>query len=149
MLGLVNAHYKFIYINVGVNGSVSDGGVFNASWLSKKMRDGGLCIPEPQCLPDRAAKVPYVIVADEAFSLLANLLKPYPRRMHFRASVSRNKKNVTCFHYITIFINIKNIKYVYRYRYLATGCNFKALAFSFRMGPSTVGKIIKEVCAAL
>nr|CAH7752321.1 unnamed protein product [Callosobruchus chinensis] len=34
-------------------------------------------------------------------------------------------------------------------KYLATGCSFKALAFSFRMGASTVGKIIKEVCAAL
>nr|CAH7734524.1 unnamed protein product [Callosobruchus chinensis] len=34
-------------------------------------------------------------------------------------------------------------------RYLASGCSFKALAFSFRMGASTVGKIIKEVCAAL
>nr|CAI5870049.1 unnamed protein product [Callosobruchus analis] len=81
LLGLVDAHYRFIYINVGVNGRVSDGGVFNASGLSKKMRDGGLGIPEPQCLPGRTTKAPYVIVADEAFPLLANLLKPYPQRM--------------------------------------------------------------------
>nr|CAI5835972.1 unnamed protein product [Callosobruchus analis] len=70
LLGLVDAHYRFIYINVGVNGRVSDGGVFNATGLSKKCEMVG-----------RTTKAPYVIVADEAFPLLANLLKPYPQRM--------------------------------------------------------------------
>nr|CAI5842128.1 unnamed protein product [Callosobruchus analis] len=102
LLGLVDAHYRFIYINVGVDGRVSDGGVFNASGLSKKMRDGGLGIPEPQCLPGRTTKAPYVIVADEAFPLLANLLKPYPQRMLsyenriFNYRLSRARRLVEC-----------------------------------------------------
>ncbi|KAK4877281.1 hypothetical protein RN001_009787 [Aquatica leii] len=29
LLGLADAHYKFIYVNIGVNGRISDGGVFN------------------------------------------------------------------------------------------------------------------------
>nr|CAI5870051.1 unnamed protein product [Callosobruchus analis] len=87
LLGLVDAHYRFIYINVGVNGRVSDGGVFNASGLSKKMRDGGLGIPEPQCLPGRTTKAPY---------------KPYPQRMLsyenriFNYRLSRARRLVEC-----------------------------------------------------
>lgn len=34
-------------------------------------------------------------------------------------------------------------------RYLATGCSFKSLAFSFRIGASTVGLVVKETIAAI
>nr|CAH7743074.1 unnamed protein product [Callosobruchus chinensis] len=91
LLGLVDAHYRLIYINVGVNGRVSDGGVFNASLLSQKLRDGGLALPEPQCLP-----------ADEAFPLLANVMKPYPQRTLtyenriFNYRLSRARRLVEC-----------------------------------------------------
>ncbi|VEN58845.1 unnamed protein product [Callosobruchus maculatus] len=102
LLGLVDAQYRFIYVNVGVNGRVSDGGVFGASLLSKKMRDGSLGLPEPQCLPGRITKVPYVIVADEAFPLLTNLLKPFPQcslsyeNRIFNYRLSRARRLVEC-----------------------------------------------------
>lgn len=35
LLALVNAHYQFIYVNVGVNDRISDGGVFCESDLAK------------------------------------------------------------------------------------------------------------------
>lgn len=35
------------------------------------------------------------------------------------------------------------------YRYFATGNSFKALAFSFRVGASTEGNIVKETTVAL
>ncbi|VEN39663.1 unnamed protein product [Callosobruchus maculatus] len=102
LLGLVDAQYRFIYVNVGVNGRVSDGGVFGASLRSKKMRDGSLSLPEPQCLPGRITKVPYAIVADEAFPLLTNLLKPFPQRSLsyenriFNYRLSRARRLVEC-----------------------------------------------------
>jgi hypothetical protein len=34
-------------------------------------------------------------------------------------------------------------------RYLATGTQFRSLAFSFRLGRSTVGAICRAVCKAL
>nr|CAI5842457.1 unnamed protein product [Callosobruchus analis] len=40
LLGLVGAHYRFIYVNEGVNGRISDGGVFSVYLLSQKMWDG-------------------------------------------------------------------------------------------------------------
>ena len=35
LLALVDANYKFIYLDVGCNGKISDGGVFRNSTLSK------------------------------------------------------------------------------------------------------------------
>lgn len=80
LLGLVDAHYRFIYVNVGVNGRISDGGVFQASALSKAIATDQLNLPQPSVLPGRSVEVPYVIVADDAFPLLNNLMKPYPQR---------------------------------------------------------------------
>ena len=34
-------------------------------------------------------------------------------------------------------------------RYLATGCSFKTLGYSFRMSDVTVGRIVKETCEAI
>ena len=45
LLALVDAAYKFTYINVGCQGRISDGGVFRASDLCEIM---GLLIPLPQ-----------------------------------------------------------------------------------------------------
>ena len=37
----------------------------------------------------------------------------------------------------------------FSFRYLATGSSFRALAFEFRMGRSTVADIVKETCATM
>ena len=37
-------------------------------------------IPGPRTLDDSEAKAPYVIVADDAFPLMENLMKPYSFR---------------------------------------------------------------------
>ncbi|KAB0805427.1 hypothetical protein PPYR_02397 [Photinus pyralis] len=80
LLGLADANYKFIYINIGVNGRISDGGVFNNSKLSKALQDNTLNLPQPKLLPGMEHPMPYVIVADDAFPLATNLMKPYPER---------------------------------------------------------------------
>lgn len=78
LLALVDAHYKFTYINVGMNGRVSDGGVFRESDLSKSIVNNSLNFPENRPLPLRTQPVPFVIVADAAFPLSTHILKPYP-----------------------------------------------------------------------
>uniref|UniRef100_A0A1Y1N285 DDE Tnp4 domain-containing protein n=1 Tax=Photinus pyralis TaxID=7054 RepID=A0A1Y1N285_PHOPY len=70
----------FLYVNVGVNGRISDGGVFRECKLSKAMMENKLNFPRPMPLPARELKVPFVVVADDAFPLLPNLLKPYSQR---------------------------------------------------------------------
>ncbi|XP_024873223.1 uncharacterized protein LOC112455499 [Temnothorax curvispinosus] len=81
-LALVDANYLFLYVNVGVNGRVSDGGVFRDSNLSRLLESPAnpLNIPSNKPLPGMTEPMPYVILADVAFPLRNNILKPYPFR---------------------------------------------------------------------
>lgn len=79
LMALVDADLQFIYVDVGTNGRVSDGGVWNKSTLCQALKNNTLQMPPPSPLPSRSRPVPYVVVADEAFALKSNTLKPYPR----------------------------------------------------------------------
>ncbi|KAJ8927682.1 hypothetical protein NQ314_019839 [Rhamnusium bicolor] len=61
LLALVDANYNFIYVDVGVNGRVSDGGVYRQSSLAKALAQNSLNIPEDKCLPQRQMLVLKVI----------------------------------------------------------------------------------------
>lgn len=79
-MAMADADYKFTYINIGFNGRISDGGVFNRCSLSKQLEDGTLKIPPPRPLPGRHKQVPFVIVADDAFAMRPYIMKPYAFR---------------------------------------------------------------------
>lgn len=36
-----------------------------------------------------------------------------------------------------------------RFRFLATGMSFRSIAFSFRLGETTINRIVKETCFAI
>lgn len=80
LMALADADYKFIYVNIGAKGRVSDGGVFNNTFFSDALSNEELHIPPPRSLPGRSTPVPFVIVADDAFSMRTNLLKPFSSR---------------------------------------------------------------------
>ncbi|KAF8787990.1 hypothetical protein HNY73_009533 [Argiope bruennichi] len=67
-------------IDVGTNGRISDGGVWGKCKLKSALDKNALNIPVANTLPLTKTKVPYVIVADDAFPLSFNLMKPYPGR---------------------------------------------------------------------
>lgn len=77
LLAVVDAAYKFIYVSVGCNGRISDGGVFRNSDLYHHLEENKLNIPEPATLPGTRTKFPHVLVADDAFPLKEYILKPY------------------------------------------------------------------------
>ncbi|GFS58008.1 protein ALP1-like [Trichonephila clavipes] len=78
LLALVDANLKFLYVDVGTNGRASDGGVWGKSKLRQAITNGDINIPEAAALPGSASKLPFVIVADDAFPLMPNIMKPYP-----------------------------------------------------------------------
>lgn len=77
LLAVVDANYNFIYANVGCQGRISDGGVFNSTFFKKCLDDHTIHLPPPRPLPQLSLPVPYVFVGDEAFQLTSNLMKPF------------------------------------------------------------------------
>lgn len=68
-MAIADARYKFLYIDVGCNGRVADGGVFNKCSFASAMNAGTLGLPQPSPLRGRTMKLPFVFVADNAFSM--------------------------------------------------------------------------------
>lgn len=54
-------------------------GIFSKSQLGKAIRHQSFDLPRSKTIPDTNIEAPFVILGDEAFPLLENLLKPYPR----------------------------------------------------------------------
>ena len=53
--------------------------MFKECSLGQALQDNSLNLPAEENLPSTDVKVPHVIVADEAFALHKNLMKPFPR----------------------------------------------------------------------
>ena len=90
----MDANYKFIYAGVVCNDRISDGEVLRNSTLSKAISTNLLNIPGPHTLDDGETEAPYIIVADNAFPLIENLMKPYPFR-------GLSKKQWICNHHLS------------------------------------------------
>ena len=80
LLALVDADYKFMYVDVGTNGSSSDAGIFQTTDLRQALEEEAAGLPQPEPLPGGTTPVPYFIVGDEAFPMKEWLHKPYPHR---------------------------------------------------------------------
>ena len=79
LLALVNANYKFVYINVGASGRAGDTGIYTDSDLKKALDENSLNLPTSIHGIARK-KIHYHIVGDDAFSLSLQMMKPYPHR---------------------------------------------------------------------
>ena len=77
-------HYnykKFLWADVGRNGSAGDAQVFNSSELAEAIEDGSIGFPDPEPLAndDGAFDIPYFLVGDDAFAQRTWLMKPYSK----------------------------------------------------------------------
>lgn len=77
LLGIADANYRFLYVNVGCQGRISDGGVFKNTFFYMKLEKNELTLPENEPLPSRTLSLPYVLLADDTFPLTEHILKPY------------------------------------------------------------------------
>ena len=76
-MAVAGPDYECLYADVGANGRVSDGGVWNKCGLSQAIEDGIISLPPPKCLPNGDTEVPHVFVGDDAFALKPHMMKPY------------------------------------------------------------------------
>lgn len=77
LFALVDADYKFTFVDVGCQGRISDGGVFKHTLLHKKMSEDTLGLPRDCVLPGLDKPMPFVFVGDEAFPLTNHIMKPF------------------------------------------------------------------------
>lgn len=79
LLAIADANYKFIAVDVGSYGRNSDGGILSSSTFGKNLLRQQLDLPDEKVIPGILNPMPHVFVGDEAFPILKNLMRPYPK----------------------------------------------------------------------
>ena len=106
LMACVDANYLFTIIDVGACGSANDNAIFRNSAFGKLFFADRLHIPMPEPYPNDDVVSPYFFIADEAFPLLPNLMRPFsgksieaetsqPKRI-FNYRIRRARLNVEC-----------------------------------------------------
>jgi hypothetical protein len=80
LMAVVDSQYRFLFLDIGKQGRISDGGVFGSTALRRALDDKSLNIPDPAPLPGDDQLVDFFMVGDEAFPLRKYLMKPFPSR---------------------------------------------------------------------
>ena len=81
LMALVDSSYRFTFVDIGDYGSNVDGAIFTRSAFGQALLDGDLDFPGPKELlkyPEGGG-LPHCIVADEAFPLRHDIMRPYSR----------------------------------------------------------------------
>ena len=77
LLAVLDASCRFLYVDIGCNGRIYDGGVFKNSALYAALENNTLHIPSTKSILGQNNALPYMIVADDAFPLKEYKQKPY------------------------------------------------------------------------
>ena len=77
LMAVVSANYDFLYVDVGKNGRMSDGGVFAETEFAQRLQAEDLALPRAE---DNEEGLPFVFIGDEAFALGPHLMRPFPQR---------------------------------------------------------------------
>ena len=80
LMALVDARYRFMWVEIGANGACSDAQVFNSSHLKRCVDDGSIGFPPADNLPGDDQPMPYFLIGDDAFALRTTMMKPYSKR---------------------------------------------------------------------
>ena len=78
-MSLVDADYKFIWVDIGAKGSASYAQIWNDCELKDAIKTGTIRFPDADPLPgnDDEHTMPYFIIGDDAFALHKWLMKPF------------------------------------------------------------------------
>jgi len=73
---------RFIYVDCGSNGRMSDGGVWGDCWISQAIDSQTICLPPPEELLSVTGlgSVHYHLIEDKAFPPKVDLQKAVPQQ---------------------------------------------------------------------
>ncbi|XP_034039477.1 uncharacterized protein LOC117522184 [Thalassophryne amazonica] len=132
-LALVDANYKFRYVDVGAYGADSDVGAFRDCGLYHALDQDKAGLPTSEPLPGDDTDVPYFLVGNDAFSLRSWMMKPYSKR-HLTAAERIFNYRLSRAHRI-----VENAFGILANR-------FRCLHSCMIQGPQTVTKIVLAAC---
>ena len=78
LLAVVDAHYRFLVVDIGCSGRDSDGGIFASSKFGQALESATANVPQPSNSIPGLGTFPYCLVGDAAFPLRSYLMRPYP-----------------------------------------------------------------------
>ncbi|XP_044746944.1 protein ALP1-like [Coccinella septempunctata] len=103
LLAICDANYCFISVDIGAYGKSNDSSIFKNSRFYERLMNNELNIPDPKPLSERdQTPSPYVIVGDEAFALMKNVMRPYcgksltHKKRIFNYRLSRARRYIEC-----------------------------------------------------
>jgi len=70
-------HNISLFCDFGTNGRVSDGGVLQNTKFFQMLKNNKLKIPADELVTNSSIHLPYIFVADDAFPLTSDLMKPF------------------------------------------------------------------------
>lgn len=78
LLAIVDANYKYIYIDVYAFGNDSDSTIFERTDFYRKLKNAEVNSPNDQPLPGTVGpNMCYIFIGDEAFSISPNVMRSY------------------------------------------------------------------------
>ena len=80
LLALVDAEYRFLWINMGSSGSSSEAQIFNRRDLREKIEEASLGLQPYEPLDEGGQDLHYFLLGDNVFALMPWMGKPYSRR---------------------------------------------------------------------
>ena len=80
LMALVDANYKFLYVDIGAEGGAGDASTWMRSSLHDAIDEKRAGLPPDTTLPNDDRPLPYHIIGDDAFALKTWLMKPYSHR---------------------------------------------------------------------
>lgn len=143
LMAFVGPEYQFLFVDVGCQGSISDGGVFRKTSLWKALEENSIYLPQAKPLPQNPDPVfedtsdidiDYFFVCDDAFPLGLHLMKPYSKRQ-----LSEERR---IFNY-----RLSRARRVSENAFGILAARFGVLHTMMRLGPDKATKVVLACCA--
>ena len=139
LMALVDANYRFIFVDIGQYGSNADGPVFQKSQFGQMYMRDELGVPGPKTLPGARylGAMPHIIVADEAFPLSPTIMRPFPRGRNMH----RLPRPRQIFNY-----RLSRARRIVENAFGILGQRFRIYNRRMQYSVNTVVKIVKATC---
>nr|CAH7767790.1 unnamed protein product [Callosobruchus chinensis] len=135
LFAIVDANYRFLLVDFGTNGRVPDGGVLQNTKFYEKLQIDDLKLPKPCSVTENFKDVPYVFVADDAFPLTINIMKPFRQ-----AQLDSACKEI--YNY-----RVSRARHVVENGFGILASRFRVFHTQINLEPENIVKVVKATCA--